>query len=256
MVMIPRWIGPGERLPVLVALHGRAEARRGLDAGANAWLRDYGLARAAARLRAPPLTADDFQGFVTPARLEAINASLAERPFRGLIVVCPYVPDVLDERRRARLDSAAPFGRHLVETLLPRVRREAPAHAEAAATGIDGVSLGGRVALVTGFAHAPRFGAIGALQAAIQRTEVASLVERARRARSENPHLVLRLVTSEGDYFRKAIGVFHEALAAEGLPHEHVVLPGPHDYAFNRGPGAIEMLLFHDRALRGEAISI
>jgi hypothetical protein len=31
------------------------------------------------------------------------------------------------------------------------------------------------------------------------------------------------------------------------------MLTGPHDYVFNRGPGGIEMLLFHDRALRGEA---
>jgi hypothetical protein len=34
---------------------------------------------------------------------------------------------------------------------------------------------------------------------------------------------------------------------------EHLVVPGPHDYPFNRGPGAIEMLLWHDRVLRGEA---
>ena len=27
---------------------------------------------------------------------------------------------------------------------------------------------------------------------------------------------------------------------------------GPHDYVFNQGPGGVEMLLFHDRALRGE----
>jgi iron(III)-salmochelin esterase len=31
------------------------------------------------------------------------------------------------------------------------------------------------------------------------------------------------------------------------------VIPGGHDYTFNRGPGGIEMLLWHDRVLRGEA---
>jgi len=29
------------------------------------------------------------------------------------------------------------------------------------------------------------------------------------------------------------------------------VVTGPHDYAFNRGPGALEMLAYHDRVLRG-----
>jgi hypothetical protein len=28
---------------------------------------------------------------------------------------------------------------------------------------------------------------------------------------------------------------------------------GTHSYRFNRGPGGLEMLLFHDRALRGLA---
>ena len=37
------------------------------------------------------------------------------------------------------------------------------------------------------------------------------------------------------------------------LGKRRVVVTGPHDYAFNRGPGAIEMLAYHDRVLRGEA---
>ena len=43
-----------------------------------------------------------------------------------------------------------------------------------------------------------------------------------------------------------------DALNAEHVAHEFVVVAGPHDYAFNRGPGGIEMLLWHDRVLRGE----
>ena len=66
---------------------------------------------------------------------------------------------------------ALPYGRFVVEQLLPRVQAETPALREREATGIDGVSLGGRVALVVGFAHADRFGAIGTLQAAIQESE-------------------------------------------------------------------------------------
>jgi len=37
-----------------------------------------------------------------------------------------------------------------------------------------------------------------------------------------------------------------------GVDNELAVIPGPHDYEFNRGPGVYEMLVFHDRALRGE----
>ena len=41
------------------------------------------------------------------------------------------------------------------------------------------------------------------------------------------------------------------ALTQRRIPHEFRLLAGPHDYPFNRGPGGVEMLLFHDRALRG-----
>jgi hypothetical protein len=27
------------------------------------------------------------------------------------------------------------------------------------------------------------------------------------------------------------------------------VVPGPHDYVFNRGPGSVELLYFHDMVL-------
>ena len=52
-------------------------------------------------------------------------------------------------------------------------------------------------------------------------------------------------------FYRDEIGALHRELTRAGEPHEHLVVPGPHDYPFNRGPGAIEMLLWHDRQLRG-----
>jgi len=115
------------------------------------------------------------------------------------------------------------------------------------------VSLGGRVSLVVGLAHADRFGAVGALQPAIQENEPPALARRARDAMGDAARLRLRLVTSDQDYFRGATTGLHLALKSEGIEHEHLVNPGPHDYAFNRGPGGIEMLLWHDRVLRGEA---
>jgi len=252
VAIVPGWGAPGQRFPVLVALHGRGESVRGVDVGAHGWLHDYELGRTIARLRSPPLTREDFKGFVDDARLARINASLAERPFRGLIVVCPWVPDLFTDRDRTNLDAALPYGRFVVEQLLPRAQAETPALRERDATGIDGVSLGGRVALVVGFAHADRFAALGTLQAAIQESEPAILARRARDAVTDAQKLHLRLVTSDQDYFRGAIGQLHLALESERVEHEHMVIPGPHDYAFNRGPGGVEMLLWHDRILRGE----
>jgi enterochelin esterase-like enzyme len=252
VVIVPGWGEEGQRYPVLIALHGRGEAVRGVDVGAHGWLHDYELGHAIERLRAPPLTRGDLKNFADDARLARINASLAERPFRGLIVACPWVPDLFGDRDRLNLDAALPYGRFVAEQLLPRVRAETPCLREREATGIDGVSLGGRVALVVGFGHADLFGALGTLQAAIQDSEPAALARRAREAVTDAQKLRLRLVTSDQDYFRGSIGQLHLALQNEGVEHEHLVIPGPHDYAFNRGPGGIEMLLWHDRVLRGE----
>jgi hypothetical protein len=43
-----------------------------------------------------------------------------------------------------------------------------------------------------------------------------------------------------------------EELRERRVPHTLEVTPGAHDYAFNQGPGAIQLLYFHDRALRPE----
>ena len=233
------------RLPLLVALHGLGESKKGLSGGAWGWVRDYWLDRALRRLSAPPLVAEDFLGFVTRSRLAQLNAQLAKQPFSGLAIACLYTPDLLNPRS---LDNARAFGRFVVEHALPRLRREPDV--DGSRTGIDGVSLGGRLSLLVGLAHPKEFQSIGSLQAALQLSEARELARRAKAAVLENPALALRLVTSERDFYKDEIGAFHEALAKVGVSHEHDVLPGPHDYPWNRGPGAIEMCLFADRAAR------
>lgn len=245
-VIVPAWGKPDEKFPLLVALHGRGEAMKGPIEGVMGWPRDYALLRAIQRVCAPPLMGTDFEGFVDDARMAAHNADLAARPFGGLVVVCPYSPDV-DLRKPSELRA---YGAFLVDKVVARARTELPVLAGASATGIDGVSLGGAIALRTGLTNPSVFGAVGSLQAAIGEDQVDDLVAQARAFRAKNPEGKLRLLTSKEDYFRGAISQASTALKQAGIAHDYADVPGPHDYPFNRGPGAIEMLLWHDRMLR------
>jgi hypothetical protein len=249
VLVTPKGGAASARYPLLVALGGLGETKRGIAAGAAGWVKDYWLDRTLKRLAAPPLTRADFQDIVDPARLAAINASLAARPYRGLVIACPFTPDLWTERS---LDSAGPFAHFVNEHLLPRVRAEAPVARTAAATGIDGVSLGGRLALLVALAEPEAFHAVGVTQGALDPDEVAEVAKRITSA-LRRAGLRLRLLTTDKDYYRAALEELHAALAEAGTAHDHLDLPGPHGYPFNRGSGGIEMLLWHDRVLRGES---
>jgi poly(3-hydroxybutyrate) depolymerase len=227
---------------VLVALHGRGEAVKGPDAGAYGWPTDYALTRALARVCAPPLNQADFEGLVTDEHLAAINRELASRPWEGLIVACPYVPD-LDLRRER---DVAEYGRFLVDVLLPKIRSDLPT---TGAVGIDGVSLGGNVALRVGLRRPDVFDAVGALQPAIDDARVPDLVALAQGARSKHPSLALRITTSQDDAYRDVTRSLSSAWKVAGIAHDFSELPGPHDYIFNRGPGSYEMITWHRRVL-------
>ena len=239
----------GERLPVLIAMHGRGETLKGPDRGSRGWVDDYKLGRAAERLLHPPLVTADFEGFVEPARLAALNAALAQKPYGGLIVACPYVPDMLGGDDPFAV--APPLAHFLVDMLIPRLYAETPALGTPASTGIDGVSLGGRAAVSVGLLRPESFGAVASLQAALDPENGKAVAERTRQARLKNPGLRLRLLTSSGDYYLSTLSTIHSALDYAKVSHDYLVVTGPHDYAFNRGPGALEMLTYHDRVLRG-----
>lgn len=251
VVVVPSWTKPEEKLPVLVALHGRGEAAKGPEGGSLGWVRDYALLRAIERLCRPPLTSLDYETFVEGKRLAEVNKDLEQRPFGGLVIVCPYLPDY----DLGKLEPLGEYARYILETLLPRVRKEVPvASSEAAETGIDGVSLGGAAALRVGLANADKFGAVGTLQAAIRGgDQIGYYTQLAKGARAKNPKLALRLLTSKDDYFHDPIMQTSAAWRSAGITHETMDGPGPHDYPFNRGPGAIEMLLWHDRKLRPQS---
>jgi hypothetical protein len=230
--------------PLLVALHGRGEAVKSPAEGALGWPRDYALLRAIDRVSAPPLVAADYEGLVDPARVERTNADLVARPYGGLVIACPHIPDLSPNG-----DDVPAVARFLVDVLVPRCRHDTPSCATAAATGIDGVSMGGALALRVGLSHPETFGAVGAMQAAIALEHVEELTELARAARAKRPTLKLRLLTSSGDYFRDAIYELSRSWRAAGISHDFADVPGPHDYIFNRGPGSIELLTWQARAL-------
>jgi iron(III)-salmochelin esterase len=252
MVVVVSIPATREPLPVLITMHGLGESRKGPDVGARGWLDDYGLARGITRLANPPITNADYQRLGGLSRRRALNESLIEQPYRGLIVVMPYTPDILAPDRS--LDGAKDLGRFIIEVLLPRIHRDTPAIRTPEATGIDGVSLGGRAALLVGLEHAEHFAAVGTLQAAIYPHERDELVRRVGKARGVNPSLRLRLLTSDGDFYRGTLATLSKALETAGHDHRFDLASGPHGYAFNRGPGLFEMLLFHDRVLRKEKL--
>ncbi len=236
-------------LPVLIALHGWGEAQKGSRRGAQGWIKDYGLPRALTRLASPPLDGkEDFGGFFDPARLARMNAQLSRSPYEGLIVVCPYTPRGM----LSGFEHVEAYAEFLVSDLLPRVRRDAPAIPQADATGIDGVSLGGRSALLVGFARPQAFGSVASLQAAFYAREIRALVERGKRAFQKNPKLRLRLLTSRHDGYREVNHNIGKGLKKAGVAVQLDEVPGPHTYGFNRGPGVYEMLLWHDRSLRNK----
>lgn len=251
VISVPAAPSPATRFPVLVALHGREQTIRESQRGARAWLDDYRLGQAMERLAQPPLMAAELEGLVAEERLVQLNESLRARPYAGLIVVCPFVPDVLAEPEALREGRA--LADFVVDRVLPRVRLRTPALAQPAATGVDGVSTGGRAALLVGLSRPLAFGSVGSLQAAIGPGEVERFAELGAAALQQNPALQLRLVTSNEDTFSSANRALSAALRARGAPHTLLLARGAHGPAFTRGPGALEMLLFHARALRGLA---
>lgn len=244
VVLVPRPIPKERRLPVVIALHGLGEATDP-ESGAFGWARRYDLEKTMLHLHDDlPLAGDVFGGFVTPERLVEVNAGLAQHPFEGVIVACPYMPSFVGGGAL----SFETYAQWMGERLLPRLRTEVPALPDAKATGIDGVSLGGWCALRVGLHRPDLFGAVGALQPAIDPSMVDFATALVQQKLGGRP---LQIVTSTEDYFLETNKRLDQRLTQKNIPHAFRITPGPHDYPWNKGAGGVEMLLFHDRALRG-----
>jgi hypothetical protein len=236
---------PRGPLRLLVLLHGLGETGDE-RMGAHAWVERYGLGRAYDRLCEPPVAALERMGrHWHEQRLLAVNDTLEQRPFGGLLIACPYTPNVYKARsRKAMLDDYADW---LVDTVIPRARSEAPTRGGALHTGLDGCSLGGYVGIEVFLRKAKHFGAWGSVQGALGAHRVHGYAERlASIVKSHGPRAI-HLETSEADAFRAVNEKLSRELRRRGVAHDFRMPPGPHNQPFLRDSGSLEMLLWHDR---------
>jgi enterochelin esterase-like enzyme len=213
---VPRHLGPGERLPVALLLHGLGETGDE-RAGAWAWFERYGLGTSYDRLR-------------------------ASAPLRGLVFACPYMPNLPVADPRA-FDAYAAW---LVRTVLPRVRAEAPVLDGSRGTFLGGCSLGGHFSIEVLLRHFDVFGAWGGVQTAIHdeaaRRYAALLADATRRAAPRD----LFIETSTADPFRSGNEALSRQLTREGVASTFVELPGPHDQRWLRESGTARLIQWLD----------
>lgn len=245
-VLAPTHLPPGTKAPTLVLLHGFGEAKAGHEVGTFAWLDRYGLGTSYARLRSPPVASVFKRRDLTEPRAAEINRRLETRPFRGMVLVCPFTPNVWSFKSTAgALDALSSF---VTGELLDRVSAEiSVADTSPARTAIDGCSLGGFVSIEL-FVRAPaRYAALGVIQPAVGGRQVAAYAD-AVAARPDGPPPV-HVESSVGDPYLAVSRELAAALVKRGVSCDLIVPPGPHDQPFLRDVGTLEMLLWHDSVL-------
>jgi len=243
LLLVPR--GGAER--VLVLLHGLGETTSEA-VGIRAWADRYGLVTAAARLSRPPVvrTLPDVT-FLTDARLTELNAALGREPFRGLALACPFTPNVF--KQPSTVGALDRYAAWLTEGLLPAVRKQLGLPANGGAVALDGVSLGGFVALEVFLRRPGAFEAAGATQPAIGANLVRSYAARFAAAREQVGARPLRIATSSWDGGRQASVALVKQLGARGVEATLSESPGPHDQRWLREVGSLELLFHYDRVL-------
>jgi pimeloyl-ACP methyl ester carboxylesterase len=239
VLVVPKYLQPGQKLPLVVLLHGLGETGNE-RLGAYAWLESYGLGSAWQRLKRAPVERTSKRGEWTDARLGEVNAELAARPFRGMAMVCPFMPK---PRGAADLDA---YARWVETSLLPRARREAGASESAAETYLCGVSLGGYVSLEVLVRLPHVFGAWAGVQTAIGTFAAPGYAQKLAAAWKGERHAML-LLTSTQDHWKASSEALAAAFEASGLDATYRVVPGPHDQPWLREAGTLEALLWLDR---------
>ncbi len=239
VLITPKYLSPGQKLPVAVLLHGLGETTNE-RLGAYAWVEKYGLGSAWQRLKRSPIERTSTRGEWTDERLTEVNAELAARPFRGMALVCPFMPN---PRSPAELDAYASW---IDKSLLPRVRSETQVASGPSQTFLCGVSLGGYVSLEI-LARLPSvFGAWAGVQTAVGTFAAPGYAEKIASGWKGTPHPML-LLTSTQDHWKASSEALAAAFKAKNLAATYRVVPGPHDQPWLREAGTIEALLWLDR---------
>jgi enterochelin esterase-like enzyme len=218
----PRHLAPFERVPLLVLLHGLGETSDP-RVGAWAWFERYGLGTAYDRLRGSP-------------------------SFRGLVLACPYMPNLAVADPHALDD----YGRWIVDTVVPTARREAPVLETPDQTYLGGCSLGGHFSLEVILRRPAAFGAWAGVQTAIGEAAGARYAERLAMAMASHGPCALMVETSTEDPFRRGSEALSRALSRAGVDNQLIELQGPHDQAWLRRSGTPTMLQWFDDRPRWE----
>lgn len=239
----------GAPLPVLVLLHGLGETGNERD-GAYAWAERYGLLTSYERLLGPPVDRGlRRKSFLRAPRAEAIHRQLAMHPFRGMVLVCPYTPNVFRMNTAQALDDYAAW---LVEVLLPEVRSRTPVRNGMRWTGLDGCSLGGFISFQVFQRRPEAFFTCGGVQAAIGKGIGTQYAQRFHDIVQRLGPRRFHVETSTEDPYHDANVELARQLARRGLDHRLRVPPGPHNQPWLIEVGTLEMLLWHDRQLASD----
>jgi enterochelin esterase-like enzyme len=220
---VPRHLAANERVPLLVLLHGLGETGDERT-GAWAWFERYGLGTSYDRLR-------------------------ASTSFRGLVLACPYMPNLPIGDPAAMGE----YARWIALTVVPRARGEAPVIDGRSATYLGGCSLGGHFSLEVVLRRPEAFGAWGGVQTAIGEAQALRYADRIASALSHGPASApsdLFIETSTADPFRSANEALARALTRSGVANTFLELPGPHDQRWLRESGTARMLQWFDNLAR------
>ncbi len=239
-LVAPKYQEPDQRLPLAVLLHGLGETG---DArlGAYAWVEKYGLGSAWQRLKRDPIERTSKRGEWTDERLAEVNAELAARPFRGLVLACPHMP----------MPEGPPwedaYSKWIAESLIPRCRKEVRTIEDRDHTFLAGVSLGGYVSLEVLTRVPQTFGAWAGVQSAF----AAGAAPAYAAPIAKHTWRGLLVLTSREDRFRNVSEALDAALTAKSVPHTFRMVPGPHDQPWLQEAGTLETLLWLDRLSYG-----
>ncbi len=245
LLLVPKH-SPPRRL--LVLCHGLGET---IDErlGIEAWSKPYGLLEAYERLSNPPVVRVlPRVKYVTDEHLKQLNDELSQRPFQGLAIACPFTPNVYEAA--SKLGALDRYADWISDTLLPEVRRRLSLPLTAPSVGLDGVSLGGYVALEVFLRRPELFGAIGCVQGAMRLALADHYAARLGEALHKVGVRPLRVATSRDDPFRPPSERLTKGLRRRGLSVTFSLTPGPHSQTWLREIGSLELLHHYDRILK------